>query len=51
MICILSVVFSADDETKTKLKKLLREAIVNAQALVGTCDKPTDVYQLMIDLY
>jgi hypothetical protein len=47
----LSVVFSADDEVKTKLKKLLREAIVNAQALVGTCDKPTEVYQLMIDLY
>ncbi len=47
----LSVIFSADAETKEQLKKILLDFVVKAQKKVGDCKSPTDVYHLMLDLF
>lgn len=47
----LSVVFSASEETKLKLKQVLRSAVIEAKNLVGECSTPTQVFHLMMDLF
>ncbi len=47
----VSVVFSADAETKHKLKQLLRQTLLQAKGIVGDCASPNQVYHLMMDLF
>lgn len=46
-----SAAFSADEETKEKIKKILLDTIVQIGELVKDCEKPKDVYHLGFDLF
>ncbi len=47
----LSVVFTADANTKHALKQILRKTVMEIKETVDQCKEPTDVYQIAMDLY
>lgn len=47
----LSVVISANEETKHKLKQILRDAVLTLQKEVIACEQPTDIYHIQMDLF
>jgi uncharacterized protein (TIGR02147 family) len=47
----LSVAFTADEETKFRIKEILREAVIRAQKAVGDCKDNREIYYLAMDLF
>lgn len=47
----LSVAVSMDEESKTQIKKILRDAILDIQKTVNNCKFPQSIHYLMIDLF
>jgi uncharacterized protein (TIGR02147 family) len=47
----LSVAFTADEETKFRLKQVLRNAVIEAQKIVSDCKDNREIYYLTMDLF